>query len=206
MHHDRARTPPMHHDGAMSMRTTSTMQTVDANEAVASVAYRLSEVIAIYPITPASPMGEHADEWSVAEQVNLWGSIPQVIEMQSEGGAAGAVHGVAGRGADHHLHRIAGSVVDAPQPVQDRRRADLVLLARGGTKHRHPRAVDLRGPLRCDGRPPERVRPAGIGLPPGSSGPRRHRSRSDPGLAGTVPSLLRRVPHLTRDSEAGGDR
>ena len=49
----------MHHDGAMSMRTTSTMQTVDANEAVASVAYRLSEVIAIYPITPASPMGEH---------------------------------------------------------------------------------------------------------------------------------------------------
>ena len=89
----------MHHDGAMSMRTTSTMQTVDANEAVASVAYRLSEVIAIYPITPASPMGEHADEWSVAEQVNLWGSIPQVIEMQSEGGAAGAVHGALQAGA-----------------------------------------------------------------------------------------------------------
>ena len=83
----------------MSMRTTSTMQTVDANEAVASVAYRLSEVIAIYPITPASPMGEHADEWSVAEQVNLWGSIPQVIEMQSEGGAAGAVHGALQAGA-----------------------------------------------------------------------------------------------------------
>ncbi|MBK9561336.1 MAG: pyruvate:ferredoxin (flavodoxin) oxidoreductase [Candidatus Microthrix sp.] len=75
------------------------MQTVDANEAVASVAYRLSEVIAIYPITPASPMGEHADEWSVAEQVNLWGSIPQVIEMQSEGGAAGAVHGALQAGA-----------------------------------------------------------------------------------------------------------
>ena len=89
----------MHHDGAMSMRATSAMQTVDANEAVASVAYRLSEVIAIYPITPASPMGEHADEWSVAEQLNLWGSIPQVIEMQSEGGAAGAVHGALQAGA-----------------------------------------------------------------------------------------------------------
>jgi len=66
---------------------------IDQIEIWDPAAYRLSEVIAIYPITPASPMGEHADEWSVAEQVNLWGSIPQVIEMQSEGGAAGAVHG-----------------------------------------------------------------------------------------------------------------
>jgi pyruvate-ferredoxin/flavodoxin oxidoreductase len=67
--------------------------TIDANEAVASVAYRLSEVIAIYPITPASPMGEHAEEWSVTERPNLWGSVPDVVEMQSEGGAAGALHG-----------------------------------------------------------------------------------------------------------------
>ncbi len=67
--------------------------TIDANEAVASVAYRLSEVIAIYPITPASPMGEHAEEWSVTQRPNLWGSVPDVVEMQSEGGAAGALHG-----------------------------------------------------------------------------------------------------------------
>ncbi|MBM3990321.1 MAG: pyruvate:ferredoxin (flavodoxin) oxidoreductase [Planctomycetes bacterium] len=67
--------------------------TVDGNEAVASVAHRSSEVIAIYPITPSSSMGELADEWSAKGQVNLWGLVPEVMEMQSEGGAAGAVHG-----------------------------------------------------------------------------------------------------------------
>src|SRR5689334_19019615 len=73
--------------------------TLDANEAVASVAHRLSEVIAIYPITPSSAMGELADEWSAAGRRNLWGAIPQVTEMQSEGGAAGAVHGALQAGA-----------------------------------------------------------------------------------------------------------
>jgi len=73
--------------------------TLDANEAVASVAHRLSEVIAIYPITPSSPMGEFADEWSAAGRRNLWGAVPQVTEMQSEGGAAGAVHGALQAGA-----------------------------------------------------------------------------------------------------------
>ncbi len=67
--------------------------TLDGNEAAARIAHRLSEVIAIYPITPSSPMGEHADAWSAAGRTNLWGAIPQVIEMQSEGGAAGALHG-----------------------------------------------------------------------------------------------------------------
>jgi len=67
--------------------------TIDANEAVASVAYRLAEVVAIYPITPSSSMGEHADAWAAAGKKNLWGTIPSVMEMQSEGGAAGAVHG-----------------------------------------------------------------------------------------------------------------
>jgi len=66
---------------------------LDANEAVAAVAYRLSEVIAIYPITPSSPMGEWSDEWASRSLPNLWGTVPQVVEMQSEGGAAGAVHG-----------------------------------------------------------------------------------------------------------------
>ena len=73
--------------------------TVDANEATASVAYRLSEVIAIYPITPASPMGELPDEWAAKGQVNIWGEVPQISEMQSEGGAAGAVHGALQAGA-----------------------------------------------------------------------------------------------------------
>ena len=66
---------------------------IDGNEAVAYVAYRLNEVIAIYPITPSSPMGEFADAWSAAGIPNLWGTIPHVIELQSEGGASGAVHG-----------------------------------------------------------------------------------------------------------------
>jgi len=73
--------------------------TVDGNEAAASVAYRASEVIAIYPITPSSTMGELADEWAANRRPNLWGTIPEVVEMQSEGGAAGAVHGALQGGA-----------------------------------------------------------------------------------------------------------
>ncbi len=73
--------------------------TVDGNEAAASVAHRLSEVIAIYPITPSSAMGELADEWSSAGRTNIWGTVPSVVEMQSEGGAAGAVHGALQGGA-----------------------------------------------------------------------------------------------------------
>src|SRR5436190_9588725 len=67
--------------------------TVDGNDACASVAYRLSDVIAIYPITPSSGMAEAADAGSAADRPNLWGGVPSVVEMQSEGGAAGAVHG-----------------------------------------------------------------------------------------------------------------
>jgi pyruvate-ferredoxin/flavodoxin oxidoreductase len=66
---------------------------IDGNEAAARVAYALSEVIAIYPITPASPMGEAADAWAAGRRPNLWGGVPEVIEMQSEAGAAGALHG-----------------------------------------------------------------------------------------------------------------
>src|SRR5579884_4244999 len=66
---------------------------LDGNEAAARVAYALNEVIAIYPITPASSMGEWADEWAAQKKPNLWGTVPSVIEMQSEGGAAGACHG-----------------------------------------------------------------------------------------------------------------
>ncbi len=78
---------------------TRTVLTVDGNEAAASVAYRTNEVLAIYPITPSSPMGEHADAWSNQGRPNIWGNIPDVIEMQSEAGAAGAVHGAIQGGA-----------------------------------------------------------------------------------------------------------
>ena len=73
--------------------------TVDGNEAAASVAYRLNEVCCIYPITPSSPMAELADEWASQGRTNVWGTVPAVVEMQSEGGAAGALHGALQGGA-----------------------------------------------------------------------------------------------------------
>jgi len=75
-----------------SSRRTKT--TLDGNEAAASVAYRLSEAIAIYPITPSTSMGELADEWAARQKKNLWGGVPRVVQMQSEAGVAGAVHGM----------------------------------------------------------------------------------------------------------------
>src|SRR5210317_817343 len=73
--------------------------TIDGNQAAAEIAHLTNEVIAIYPITPASPMGEWADEWSSQGQLNLWGTVPEIIEMQSEAGAAGAIHGALQSGA-----------------------------------------------------------------------------------------------------------
>jgi pyruvate-ferredoxin/flavodoxin oxidoreductase len=73
--------------------------TIDGNEAAAYVAHKINEVIAIYPITPSSPMGEHADAYSAAGETNIWGTVPLVVEMQAEGGAAGAAHGALQTGA-----------------------------------------------------------------------------------------------------------
>ena len=73
--------------------------TIDGNTAVAHVAYRVNEVCAIYPITPSSTMAELADQWSSEGAVNIWGNVPVVQEMQSEGGAAGTVHGALQAGA-----------------------------------------------------------------------------------------------------------
>tara|TARA_R110000868_G_scaffold83058_5_gene234710 strand:+ start:10112 stop:13690 length:3579 start_codon:yes stop_codon:yes gene_type:complete len=83
----------------MIMDNPTKIATIDGNEAVAYVAYRTNEVCGIYPITPASPMAEHTDEWSVLGIKNIWGNVPDVIEMQSEGGAAGVVHGALQTGA-----------------------------------------------------------------------------------------------------------
>jgi pyruvate-ferredoxin/flavodoxin oxidoreductase len=84
--------PASSHNVPMSMKKRK-FKTLDANEAVANVAYRLNEVIAIYPITPSSSMGEWCDQWASEGVPNIWGTVPHVVEMQSEGGAAGAVHG-----------------------------------------------------------------------------------------------------------------
>jgi Pyruvate flavodoxin/ferredoxin oxidoreductase, thiamine diP-bdg len=82
-----------------SFNLSPTFATLDGNEAVARVAYKLSEAIAIYPITPASPMSEWADAWAASHRSNLWGTVPDVFEMQSEGGVAGAIHGALQAGA-----------------------------------------------------------------------------------------------------------
>ena len=72
---------------------------IDGNEATALVAHKTNEVCAIYPITPSSNMGEFADEWSSLGKKNIWGTVPEVVELQSEGGASGAVHGALQTGA-----------------------------------------------------------------------------------------------------------
>ena len=131
---------------------------LDGNEAAARVAYALSEVISIYPITPASAMAEHCDDWSAAGRPNLWGAVPDVIEMQSEAGAAGALHGALQKGAlGDDVHRVAGPAADDPQHVQDRRRADADGHPRRGPHDRDPRPVDLRRPQRRDARPGHRL-------------------------------------------------
>ncbi len=179
--------------------TTRPMVTLDGNEAVASVAHRVSEVIAIYPITPSSTMGEFSDEWSAQGKKNVWGTVPLVSELQSEGGAVGRrPRCAAGRGADDDVHGVAGAPPDDPEHVQDRRRADAVRHARLGALRRDARALDLRRPLRRHGLPPDRVRDARLEQPPGSARPRRRRPPGDAHGQAPVHPLLRRLPHVER--------
>jgi pyruvate-ferredoxin/flavodoxin oxidoreductase len=120
---------------------------MDGNEAAASVAYRASEVIAIYPITPSSTMGELADEWASQSKVNLWGFVPS-HEMQSEGGAAGAVHGAlqAARWRRPSPRRRA-LLLMIPNMYQDRRRTHAVRDARHGPGAGDACPVDLWRPI-----------------------------------------------------------
>ena len=96
------------------------MMTVDGNSACTYVAYALSEVAAIYPITPSSSLGEIADEWAAKGRKNIFNQTMLVRQMQSEAGAAGALHGVSGcRVPVHDLHGLAGAFADDPQYVQN---------------------------------------------------------------------------------------
>ena len=143
-----------------SSTTTRPKVTIDGNEAAAYVAHQSNEVIAIYPITPSSNMGEWADQWSAEQKTNIWGTVPTVIEMQSEGGAAGALHGALQAGSLSttftasqglllmipNMYKIAGE------------------LTSHGLPHRRPRpgragALDLRRPQRRDG-----ARSTGFGM------------------------------------------
>ena len=121
--------------------------TIDGNEATAYVAYKLNEVMTIYPITPSSTMGELADAWAAAGKKNIWGTVPA-----GAGDAVGRRRG--GRGAwrapggcaHHDVHREPGPAPDDPQHVQDRRGTHEHRLPRLGAYHRHPCALHLRRP------------------------------------------------------------
>ena len=127
-----------------------------------AVAYALSEVIAIYPITPVVADGRAADEWAAAGRPNIWGTVPDVVEMQSEAGAAGALHGALQAGALATTFTASpGPAADDPEHVQDRRRADARGHPRRGARDRHARAVDLRRPQRRHGRAHHRLGDAG---------------------------------------------
>ncbi len=164
---------------------TTEWECLDGNEAAARVAYQLSEVIAIYPITPASPMGEHCDDWAAAGRRNLWGQVPEVVEMQSEAGAAGALHGALQKGSlattftasqglllmIPNMFKIAGELTPGGHP-------------RGRPHRRHPRAVDLRRPQRRDARPHHRLGDAVGRLGAGGPRLRARRPRRHAALAG----------------------
>ena len=176
--------------------------TVDGNEAAAYVAHQTNEVIAIYPITPSSPMGEFADAWSAAGQKNIYGVVPTVIEMQHEGGAAGACHGaLAGGRPDDDLHGVAGPAADDPQHVQDRRRAHLGRLPHRGPDAGHALPVDLRRPQRRDGRAGHGLGDALLEHRAGGPGFRPDRPGGDARGPGAVPALLRRLPDLPRGQQ-----
>ena len=176
--------------------------TIDGNEAAAYVAHKTNEVIAIYPITPSSNMGEWADAWSAENRKNIWGTVPLVVEMQI-GRRRGrrSARRAADRRADHHLHRVAGPPADDPQHVQDRRRADLDGLPHRGPCARHACAVDLRRPQRRDGVPLDRLGHALLQQPAGGDGPGADRPGRHAEIPRAVPALLRRLPHQPRDPQ-----
>ena len=180
--------------GARVMR-----ETLDGNGAAASVAYRLNEVCCIYPITPSSTMAELADEWASKGQTNVWGTVPSVVEMQSEAGAAGSLHGALQGGALSTTFTASqGLLLMIPNMYKIAGELTAVRDARGGPVAGGAGTVDLRRPLRRDGRAADGFRAARLGVGPGGARPGADRAGRDARDAGAVPALLRRLPHLAR--------
>ncbi len=120
------------------------MKSMDGNNAAAHVSYAFSEVAAIYPITPSSPMADFVDQWSANGLKNIFGTRVKVVEMQSEAGAAGAVHGSLGTGALTTTYGVSGPAADDPQYVQDRCRAAPLRVPCFRAYRFYPRAEHLR--------------------------------------------------------------
>ena len=154
------------------------IEIMDGNQAAAYISYAFTEVAGIFPITPSSPMAEHVDEWAANGKKNLFGQPVQVVEMQSEGGAAGTVHGSLQSGALTTTYTATqGLLLMIP---------NMYKIA----------PVHLRGPLRRDGGPADRLLPAGVLLPPGGDGPGRGGPSGGHPLPDALPPFLRRLPHL----------
>ena len=177
--------------------------TVDGNEAVAYVAYRLNEVMAIYPITPSSPMGEWCDQWASEGRKNLWGTIPSVVEMQSEGGAAGGVHGALQTGAltttftasqglllmIPNMFKIAGELSPAVFHVTARSLATHALSIFGDHSDVMAGRIDRVGPCSASASVQE------------AHGHGADRAGGHAGVPDSVPAFLRWLPHLARGAE-----
>ena len=170
---------------------------IDGNEAAAYVAHKTNEVCAIYPITPSSNMGEWADQWSSEGRPNIWGTVPLVVELQSEGGASGAVHGALQTGALTTTFTASqGLLLMIPNMYKIAGELTLDGVPRLRPLARLPGALDLRRPLGRHVRPPDRLRPAGQRLGAGGHGhgpdrPGRHargaRSRSSTSSTASAP-------------------
>ena len=170
--------------------------TCDGNEAAAHVSYMFSEVAAIYPITPSSPMAEHVDTWAAKGRKNLFGQTVTVQEMQSEGGAAGAMHGSLQAGAltttftasqglllmIPNMYKIAGEMLPC-------------------TRHRFARFVYLWRPLRRYGLPTNGFRHVLFGFGARGDGPHSRSPLGNTPYKHTFRELLRRIPHIARISE-----
>ena len=176
--------------------------TIDGNEAVAYIAHKMNEVCAIYPITPSSNMGEWADEWSAQGRTNIWGTVPAVVEMQSEGGASAATHGALQSGSltttftasqglllmIPTMFKVAGELTSTVFHVSARTVATHALSIFGD--HSDIMAIRSTG---CG------LHRLGLGARGDGHGP--HRASLGAGVAPALHSLLRRLPHLARSAE-----
>ena len=181
---------------------TREFKSMDGNNAAAYVSYAFTEVAGIYPITPSSPMADLVDQWSAAGKKNIFGTTVKVCEMQSEGGAAGAVHGSLAAGAlTTHVHGLAGPASHDSQHVQDRRRDAAVRAARERPHGRHAGAVHLRRPFRRHGVQADRFRHARRDERAGGHGPLRGGASFRHQGPHPLHQLLRRLPHLPRGAE-----
>ena len=182
------------------MNAKPRLLTVDANEAVARVAYPLNEVMAIYPITPSSPIAEWCDQWASEGRKNLWGTIPSIVELQSEGGASGAVHGALQTGSIAttftasqglllmipNMFKIAGELLPAVFHVTARTVATQGLSIFGD--HSDIMAVRSTGW-------------AMLGLGAGNGGFGAHFPGGHPPRPAALCSFLRRLPHIARGAK-----